>query len=91
MLSTLLTFVTVSAIWVFFRASSLNDAFKVLGAMFGLGGYNYEIYKEMRGIFKDEFILGGTNSFLVLLVLAFIITLSFLNLIYIASNHSISG
>ena len=74
-----ITFNFVNIAWVFFRASSLNDAFKVLGAMFGLGGYNYEIYKEMRGIFKNEFILGGTNSFLVLLMLAFIITLSFKN------------
>lgn len=71
-----ITFNFVNFAWVFFRANSVDDALKVIRAMLGLEGKNYELFKQMRSAFKTEALYNGSNTFLILLAFAFIITLA---------------
>lgn len=71
-----ITFNFVNIAWVFFRATSLDDAFKVLGGMFGLAGYDYENFKAMRSYFREEFFYDGANGIFYLVAIGFILVLA---------------
>lgn len=76
LLAWFITFNFVNIAWIFFRSTSVDDALKVLKGMFGLGGVDYEAFKQMRSAFKAEALYDGSNTFLYFLVISFIIVLA---------------
>ena len=81
-----ITFNFVNIAWVYFRATSVDQANDVLKAMFGTNGVNYEKFKELRNLFRESALYDGQHLFLYLLVIAFIIVLASKNSQTITQN-----
>lgn len=76
LLGWLITFNIINIFWIFFRAKSLNDAFKVLTAMFNVSSIRSFITKEYLS--STNTYLGNSTTFFILFI-ALVIALFFKN------------
>ena len=93
----IITFNFINITWVFFRANSFADAFKVIKAMFSfdivLPLINSLEFLEKYGIRRDAWLrqVGGDKYTIVLIILVFILILFFKNSIYLKDKLKLNS